>query len=293
MAQPWVSLHFFIFSPVLRELIRFFLVGDWAWHAALEYSDASVYVTFASDSPVNSLLASGQPIEYDSPGNVFYVQIPSGHTSLAPLQTGSMDVVSSRYLPAHMPKDGWKPLMLEVSRVLKHDGYLEMTVLGKKPAPPPHPPVSICDMTKTKVDPVLDNMGPLLKDWVLENVLSDPDHPRTFDVTPSKSVLAALKDAGFIVKYWWNPMPTNSMHDELSTVTSSIGQFLYDELYAPRSKAEEAKSEDFYESPLRKHTKLAVWDDLGVMKECRTYNTSFRWLKIWAWKPPVIPLVSE
>ena len=136
MARQWVSLHFSICLPVLQELIRFFLVGDWAWHAALEYSNASVYVTFASDSPVNSLLVSGQPIEYDSPGNVFYVQIPSGHTSLAPLQTGSMDVVSSRYLPSHMPKDGWKPLMLEVSRVLKHDGYLEMTVLGKSCLPP-------------------------------------------------------------------------------------------------------------------------------------------------------------
>ena len=40
-----------------------------------------------------------------------------------------------------MPKDGWLPLMLEVSRVLKHDGHLEMTVLGKSCLSPNTPSV--------------------------------------------------------------------------------------------------------------------------------------------------------
>ena len=138
-------------------------------------------------------------------------------------------------------------------------------------------------------------MGPLLRNWILDNVLSDPDHPRTFDVTPSKSVLAALGQAGFVdVQKVWTSMPTSSMGDEFSTVTSSIGQFLYGELYAPRPKdsgaeARGAGASDSSEGLLRKHAEVAVWDDPEVMSECRTCHTSFRWLKVWARKPSVVP----
>ena len=53
-------------------------------------------------------------------------------------------------------------------------------------------------LAKTQADPGLNDMVLLLRNWILENVLSDPDHPRTFDVTPSGSVLAALGQAGFV-----------------------------------------------------------------------------------------------
>jgi hypothetical protein len=125
-------------------------------------------------------------------------------------------------------------------------------------------------------------MGPLLRSWILDNVLSDPSHPRTFDIMPSKSVLSALREAGFgdIHKVWmW--MPATSVGDELSTVTSGIGRYLYDELYSPRIK------EDGYgDASVRKHMASEVWTDETVMEECRRYNTAFRWLKIWAKKSP-------
>ncbi|KAF8538463.1 hypothetical protein BDD12DRAFT_910803 [Trichophaea hybrida] len=230
-------------------------MADWAWHTALEYPDTFVYVTFSCDSPMNSPV-SPLTAEYASPHNLRRVQLPVGHTSLAPLQTGSMDVISSRFLPSFVPKDGWLPLVLELGRVLKSDGYIELTIL----------------------DPVLNDMGPLLRTWILDNVLSDPSHPRTFDIMPSKSVLSALREAGFedIQKVWmW--MPATSVGDELSTVTSGIGRYLYDELYSPRTVSVEEESG----ATVRKHVGSEVWTDERVMEECRQCNTAFRWLKIW------------
>ncbi|CCX31248.1 Similar to hypothetical protein [Tuber melanosporum Mel28]; acc. no. XP_002837879 [Pyronema omphalodes CBS 100304] len=240
-------------------------MADWAWHTAREYPDAFVYVTYSTDSPLNSPI-SPLTAEYASPANLRRVQLPIGHTSLAPLQTGSIDVISSRFLPSLIPKDGWLPLVLELGRVLKYDGYIELTIL----------------------DPVLNDMGPLLRAWILENVLSDPTHPRTFDIMPSKSVLSALREAGFgdIQKVWmW--MPAVSVGDELSTVTSRIGRFLYDELYCPKEGGRGSGAmggEGLGEQQIGGHEESEVWRDEAVMEECRRHNTAFRWLRVWARK---------
>lgn len=203
--------------------------------------------------------------EHASPPNQRRVQIPAGYTTLSPLATGSIDVISSRFLPSLIvSKDGWLPLILECHRVLKHDGYLELSIL----------------------DPVLNEMGPLLRSWILDNILSDPSHPRSFDIMPSKTVLAALREAGFcdISKVWmW--MPATSGGDELSSVTSSIGRYLYDELYCPRP-ADVADLEARGDKP-RKHYTSDVWLDDDIMRECRTYNTAFRWLKVYVRKSAV------
>jgi SAM-dependent methyltransferase len=182
-----------------------------------------------------------------------------------------MDVISSRFLPAFIPKDGWLPLILECHRVLKHDGYLELTIL----------------------DPVLNDMGPLLRSWILDNILSDPSHPRSFDIMPSKTVLQALREAGFgeINKVWmW--MPATSVGDELSTVTSSIGRFLYDELYCPRPQTPEEEAAESRGDKPRRHYESEVWMDTEIMEECRKHNTAFRWLKVYVRKPQLVPAGS-
>lgn len=171
-----------------------------------------------------------------------------------------MDVISSRHLPAFVARDGWLPLMLECQRVLRPDGYLELTVL----------------------DPVLNDMGPLLRSWILAHTLAQPAHPRGFDIMPSRSVLAALREAGFDdISQVWMWMPAVSAGDELSTVTSAIARFLYDELYCPRP-ADEHQS-----NGPRKHYESEVWADEAIMKECRKHNTAFRWLKVYVRKPPM------
>ncbi|KAI5786236.1 hypothetical protein FPQ18DRAFT_264042 [Pyronema domesticum] len=234
----------------LRKRIWFLMAVKWLYFGRVLFS------------PGHHLLM----MEYASPANLRRVQLPIGHTSLAPLQTGSIDVISSRFLPSLIPKDGWLPLVLELGRVLKYDGYIELTIL----------------------DPVLNDMGPLLRAWILENVLSDPTHPRTFDIMPSKSVLSALREAGFgdIQKVWmW--MPAVSVGDELSTVTSRIGRFLYDELYCPKEGGRGSGAmggEGLGEQQIGGHEESEVWRDEAVMEECRRHNTAFRWLRVWARK---------
>ncbi|KAI5812825.1 hypothetical protein BZA77DRAFT_252575 [Pyronema omphalodes] len=231
----------------LRKRIWFLMAVKWLYFGRVLFS------------PGHHLLMMGGEESLD-------VQLPIGHTSLAPLQTGSIDVISSRFLPSLIPKDGWLPLVLELGRVLKYDGYIELTIL----------------------DPVLNDMGPLLRAWILENVLSDPTHPRTFDIMPSKSVLSALREAGFgdIQKVWmW--MPAVSVGDELSTVTSRIGRFLYDELYCPKEGGRGSgamSGEGLGEQQIGGHQESEVWRDEAVMEECRRHNTAFRWLRVWARK---------
>lgn len=252
----WNSAPFFV-------IFANHLPADWSWQASLEYPESFIHVTTSTGTSHHSPISSFEFLqEYMSPRNHRRTQIPLGHVTLAPLATGSMDVISSRYLPAFVTRDGWLPLMLECQRVLKSDGYLELTIL----------------------DPVLNDMGPMLRHWILEHTLSDPEHPRGFDIMPSKSVLAALREAGFeekeINKVWmW--MPAVNAGDELSSVTSSIARFLYDELYCPRPEEEEEAA-----GAPRAHYESEVWSNKAIMEECRQYNTAFRWLKVYVRKSP-------
>lgn len=147
--------------------------------------------------------------------------------------------------------------------MLKHDGYLELSIL----------------------DPVLNDMGPKLRAWILDHILSDPAHPRSFDIMPSKTVLTTLREAGFTdVSKVWMWMPATSAGDELSSVTSSIGRYLYDELYCPRP--EEDRDEESRGDKPRRHYENDVWMDEDIMEECRRHNTAFRWLKVYVRKSP-------
>ncbi|KAI5806947.1 hypothetical protein EDC01DRAFT_608967 [Geopyxis carbonaria] len=185
------------------------------------------------------------------------IQIPSHTELLSRLPAGSFDVISSRNLPRFIKKVEWLPLLQECYRLLKHDGYLEFTIL----------------------DPVFNDMGPLTRQWILDNVLAD--HPRTFDIMPSKTILSHLASAGFgEVNKVWMWMPATSIGDELSTVTSKVGRYMYDELYHP-SRNEREKT---IERPVV-HEELGMWSDPTILKECMEHNTAFRWLKCYARKP--------
>lgn len=148
-------------------------------------------------------------------------------------------------------------------------------------------------MELTILDPVLNDMGPLTRRWILENVLHT-EHPRTFDIMPTKSAIVALEKAGFgdINKNWlW--VPVTSVGDEISTVTSEMGRWWYEELYAGGQKEERGKGKEVWErngedeegveSP-REHRTLGIWEEKEIMDECRERNSSFRWLKVWARK---------
>lgn len=194
--------------------------------------------------------------EFMPPPNQRRVQIPA-MSDLSSLPSNSFDVISSRNLSRFVKKAEWLQILRECHRLLKHDGYLELTVL----------------------DPVFNDMGPLTRQWVLENVLSG-DHPRMFDIMPSKTVLKTLPEAGFgdINKVWvW--VPVTSIGDEISTVTSKMGRYLYDELYGPCEVGEDVG----VQRP-REHVESGLWKDEAIMKECMTSNSAFRWVKCHAKK---------
>lgn len=101
-----------------------------------------------------------------------------------------------------------------------------------------------------------------------------------FDIMPSKTLLKILPEAGFddIGKVWvW--VPATSIGDELSTVTSMMGRYLYDEVYGSSSNDED----EGVQAP-KEHMELGLWSDEVVMEECAKNNTAFRWLKCHASK---------
>lgn len=162
-----------------------------------------------------------------------------------------------------MQRGNWLPILRECYRVLKHDGYIELTVL----------------------DPVMNNMGPATRRWILENVLFD--HPRTYDIMPSKSVLKNLAPAGFgEINKTWMGMPAAGLGDELSTVTSIVGRALYDDLYSNLDG--EADAGGRVDLPEKARPELGIWSDETVAEEFLQYGTAFRWLKCYARKPDMV-----
>lgn len=247
-------MSFPILSP-MKMLIR--SKADWSWHCSREYPDAFIYtLTTSMDQESLSPLTA----EYMPPANQRRIHVPSHTKLLSQLAAGSFDVISSRNLPRFIKKSEWLPLLQECCRLLKHDGYLELTVL----------------------DPVFNDMGPLTRRWVLDNILID--HPRTFDIMPSKTILSHLASAGFgEINKMWMWMPTTSIGDELSTVTSKVGRYMYDELYYPGRN----EKEKTIQRPVI-HEKLCMWSDEAIMNECMEHNTAFRWLKCYARKPDLV-----
>lgn len=87
-------------------------------------------------------------------------------------------------------------------------------------------------------------------------------------------------------------MPASSIGDELSMVTSRVGRYFYDELFADwgRTAAERVSEtsrgemED-YDGSIGRHRELnGLWGDKKVQEECVKENTAFRWLKCHARK---------
>ncbi|TGZ81141.1 hypothetical protein EX30DRAFT_395938 [Ascodesmis nigricans] len=229
------------------------MTADWAWHCAYEYPDAIVYslTTSTNETAISPLTTQFMP-----PPNQRRIQIPS-LTDLSSLPSNSFDAISSRTISRYIKKSDWLPLLRECHRLLKHDGYIEFTI----------------------VDPVLNSMGPQTRQWILDNILKN-EHPRMFDIMPSKTLLKILPEAGFddIGKVWvW--VPATSIGDELSTVTSMMGRYLYDEVYGSSSNDED----EGIQAP-KEHMELGLWSDEVVMEECAKNNTAFRWLKCHASK---------
>lgn len=131
----------------------------------------------------------------------------------------------------------------------------------------------------------MNNMGPRTRNWIVNNVA--PLH----NMKPSKMILAALeqlsgKGKGMVfdeVKECWMWMPTTSIGDELSTVTSTVGRYLYDQLYVP--EGEEGKGQDVEVAyGVFQRKECNIWNDEKVIEECQRENTAFRWLKCYARK---------
>lgn len=237
--------------------------ADWSWHLAHEYPFAKIF---------NVLLPHSHrpPRNSTAPPNLHFITTTT-LSNLSALESNSIDVVTSHNLPRLLFYDKNRSpeelhitliaILRECARVLKPSGYFEITV----------------------VDPVMNNMGPRMRNWVMEHVA--PLH----NMKPTKMVLAALEqlsgqNKGVLfreVKECWVWMPTTSIGDELSTVTSMVGRHLYDELFAPTG--EEYDGEHGAHGVFGKK-ECKIWKDEKVIEECQKENTAFRWLKCYARK---------
>lgn len=156
-------------------------------------------------------------------------------------------------------------ILRECARVLKPSGYFEITA----------------------VDPVMNNMGPRTRKWVMEHIVPSNN------TKPSKMILAALeqlsgkqsKEALFEeVKECWVWMPTTSIGDELSTVTSMVGRHLYNDLFAPAGEEYDGQHRVEVAHGVSVKRECKLWKDEKVIEECQNENTAFRWLKCYARK---------
>ncbi|CAZ82070.1 unnamed protein product [Tuber melanosporum] len=190
-------------------------------------------------------------------------------TSLATIPSASIDVIVSHSLPhvflttASSTSHDQQILQIlrELHRVLKPSGYLELTI----------------------VDPLLNNMGPLTTAYIANRILPTPTAAQGV-IKPSRGILKALKTMGPTEGGLWAEvktcdmwMPTTSIGDELSTVTSRVGRLLYDELYTTREAGVLAEG-------VLEITDGGMWADAGIVEECGRENTAFKWAKCYARK---------
>ena len=233
-------------------------LGGWSWHLAHEYPAALVYnITTSERYFENYGLRHMQPLNHR-------LALTESLMSLQPLESNSFDVITARSLPRILQKHEWVPLLKECHRVLKPDGYIEMTI----------------------VDTVLNNMGPVTRGWIEENIIdpalsaNEKGEGRNIDLHPSKSILHNLESAGLVdIHKCWVWMPAGTIGDELSSVTSRVGRYFYDELFGNwRTNPAEVPSD------IKVHRELDLWNDPRVQAECVRDNTAFRWLKCHARK---------
>lgn len=233
----------------------------WSWHLALEYPAALVYNITTSQSYFDSYgLQHMQPLNHR-------LVLTESLTSLQPLESNSFDVITARSLPRILQQYEWIPLLKECHRILKPDGYIELTI----------------------VDTLLNNMGPVTRGWIEEHIIdpllaaTEQGEERTIDLHPSKSILQNLEAAGLVdIHKCWVWMPAGSIGDELSSVTSRVGRYFYDELFGSWDSGFE--SGDAIDAGIVPRHELSLWSDPRVQAECIKENTAFRWLKCHARK---------
>lgn len=284
MAMKWLSFGRVLFSPGhhLIELsgdvgiamgvsessildLDGVVTADYSWHLAEEYPFTTIYNVLLPHSPRPQRNSAFPP-------NVHHITAPT-LSNLSGLPANSIDVIISHNLPLlllqHKNKTTEELIQLiinvfrECARVLKPHGYFEMTI----------------------VDPVMNNMGLRTKAWISKHI------SLAGGMRPSKIVLTALERLGSAasgngvlfdeVKECWVWMPTTSIGDELSTVTSTVGRHLYDHLYAP------AEGDDKMPGMMcgvKVHQEFMIWKDDKIVEECQRENTAFRWLKCYARK---------
>lgn len=171
-------------------------------------------------------------------------------------------MITSHYLPRLLlPTSSSSPalptnILRECYRILKPAGYLELTI----------------------VDPHLSNMGVRTRAHIAEHMPHAMPAARTFNralnmLGPNGE---GLFDEVKTCDMW---MPTTSIGDELSTVTSRVGRCLYDQLYAG------GRDDARVVGPgLTEMREGAIWRDAEVVEECARENTAFRWAKCYARK---------
>ncbi|KAF8474078.1 hypothetical protein BDZ91DRAFT_347630 [Kalaharituber pfeilii] len=239
-------------------------LGGWSWHLATEYPAAIVYNITTSETYFRNYgINHMQPLNHR-------LVLTESLTSLQPLESNSFDVITARALPRVLEKHEWIPLLKECHRVLKQDGYLELTI----------------------VDALLNNMGPITKAWIEENIIQAALGPvdgvptkGDFDIRPSKSIMQNLEVAGLMdIHKCWVWMPAGTIGDELSSVTSRVGRYFYDELFTGWGKDSKQKFDQMTNDGIRPHRELELWNDPRVQAECVRENTAFRWLKCHARK---------
>lgn len=231
-------------------------LAGWSWHLAYEYPSALVYnITTSKSYFQNYGVRHMQPLNHR-------LVLTETLTSLRPLESDSFDVITARALPRVLKKHEWIPLLKECYRVLKPDGYIELTI----------------------VDTVLNNMGPITKAWIEQNIIEPAravNGSRDIDLHPSKSILQNLEAANLVdVHKCWVWMPAGSIGDELSSVTSRVGRYFYNDLFGSWGLDALEPSEPGFKAS----RELELWNDRRVQMECVRENTAFRWLKCHARK---------
>ncbi|RPA91868.1 hypothetical protein L873DRAFT_1818601 [Choiromyces venosus 120613-1] len=271
-AMKWLSFERVLFSPAHHLMtidngctildLDGGGIANWSWHLSLTYPASNIHSLLLPTSPRS-------PPTTTHPPNLTLITAPT-LTALTTIPSASFDVIVSHFLPriflstsASTPHDQQiLQILHELHRVLKPSGYLELTI----------------------VDPLLNNMGPLTSAYIANHIL--PASTVTQGVIkPSKGILKALKSMGPTEGGMWTEvktcdmwMPTTSIGDELSTVTSRVGRFLYDELYLTTDGGA-VLPEGVVEAK-----DGGMWADAGIVEECGRENTAFKWAKCYARK---------
>ena len=289
MTSKWLSFGRVLFSPAHDEMDNhrqdriLVLDGlgndDWSFYCALTYPNAIIYNISPVQTSGNASVKKRQAGAYDSPSNHRQIY----HTSIAhpfPFPKGFFTAAVFRF-PVASSETAYASAIAEFKRVLQPGGYLELSILdldmvnmGNR-ARRAVRQLKVCmqqNNPDVSLKPNSDNIQKMLGRRGFENLKSCMvDVPVAGAISSSRAGSFDLKDMS--LGDMLNDSSTRG-DENITKMVCKVGRWWYTRCYETSLSLTEDSA-----------TKLSMWSDQQLLKECEKRETGLKLLICHAQKP--------